>query len=449
MSLQPADSSSPRPAHLLRGRNFQLLWGGEFISLLGEQFFLVALPWLVLLLTGNAFATGTVLAVAAAPRAVLILLGGALIDRFSPRAIMIYSSISRMILLAVFALLTAGGWVDLWMLYVLGLLLGLAYAIYLPAQSAIIPRLVSRERLHAGNAIIQGTFQLARVMGPILAGICIAILGNGGTGADAIPKGTGIGIVFALNAASFLISAITLAMITLPARHRTESGEAGSPALADADACGIFRSLGQGLAGVWRDSTLRLYLVLIGVVNLALLGPLSVGIPVLAHTRYNGGGFEYGAILAGLGAGALTGVIAGGTLRRPPGRAFPGAMLGSCAMLGVGLLLLGTLPTAPASTAAAFIIGIAEGYMVVMFITWLQLRTSKAELGRMMGVLLFASVGQAPLSNLIAGALVGVSVLLAMVLAGGLIVVVVAVAAFRPCVWRLGDTRVVAARVAA
>ena len=73
------------------------------MSLLGDQFFLVALPWLVLQLTGDAFAVGAVVAVNAAPRAVFILLGGVLIDRLSPRTVMLYSNIARMVLVAVLA----------------------------------------------------------------------------------------------------------------------------------------------------------------------------------------------------------------------------------------------------------------------------------------------------------------------------------------------------------
>ena len=70
---------------MLRSRNFRLLWIGEAVSLLGDQFTLIALPWLVLQLTGDALAMGTVLALAGVPRAIFILLGGALTDRFSPR----------------------------------------------------------------------------------------------------------------------------------------------------------------------------------------------------------------------------------------------------------------------------------------------------------------------------------------------------------------------------
>jgi len=92
------DTSSEKtkifPANVLKIRNFRLLWIGEGISLLGDQFYMIALPWLVLSLTGNALAVGTVLAAAGIPRALFMLISGALTDRFTPRRLMINSNLA-------------------------------------------------------------------------------------------------------------------------------------------------------------------------------------------------------------------------------------------------------------------------------------------------------------------------------------------------------------------
>jgi predicted membrane channel-forming protein YqfA (hemolysin III family) len=418
-----------RFSQTLRGRDFRLLWTGEFVSLIGDQFFNVALPWLVLELSGGAFAIGAVVAVTGAPRAVFLLVGGALIDRFSPRTVMLYSNIGRMVIVAILALLTAVGLVQLWMLYASGFLLGLGYAFYLPAQSAMIPRLLPGNRLQAGNAVIQGTAQLSLFFGPVIAGVLIALLGGRG-GGSAATDATGIGIVFAIDAASFLVSGATLRMIKLPSVV---------PGSSDPRRNGVLHSVAEGIADVWRDRTLRHYFVLIGAVNLALLGPMSVGIPILVRTRFGGGAFAFGTILSGVGAGALAGVIAGGVMPRPSGRAFAAVLLGSSALLGIGLGLIGVLPSWQLASAAGFLVGVAEGYLTVEFITWLQLRTPREELGRMMSILLFASVGQAPLSNVLAGALMRFSAPLVLVGAGGLIVFVAGIAALSRSVWRLGD----------
>ena len=422
---------SSRLAEIVHNRDFRLLWVGEGVSLLGDQFFLVALPWLVLQLTGDAFAIGTVIAVAAAPRAIFMLLGGALTDRFSPRAVMLYSNVGRTVLVGILALLTATGSVELWMLYVFGLLLGFGYALYLPAQSSMIPRLLPRSGLQTGNAIIQGTAQFSLFIGPVVAGGLIALLGRKGFGGTNVSDASGITIAFAFDAATFLLSAITLGLIRLPAARLVHKRANGDP--------GVLASLAAGLADVWRDRTLRHYFILIAAVNLCLLGPLSVGIPVLADIRFSSGALAFGTILSALGAGAFIGVVAAGTLRRPPGRSFAAAMLASSAMLGVGLALLGAFSSWGAAAGAAFLIGLAEGYLIVEFITWLQLRTSRDELGRMMGILFFVSVGQAPVSNIVAGALIGLDASLVMVGAGLLIVLVSLIAALSPSVWQLGN----------
>ena len=182
---------SSRLAGIVHNRDFRLLWAGEGVSLLGDQFFLVALPWLVLQLTGDAFAIGTVIAVAAAPRAIFMLLGGALTDRFSPRAVMLYSNVGRTVLVGILALLTATGSVELWMLYVFGLLLGFGYALYLPAQSSMIPRLLPGSGLQTGNAIIQGTAQFSLFIGPVVAGVLIALLGREGFGGATVSDALG------------------------------------------------------------------------------------------------------------------------------------------------------------------------------------------------------------------------------------------------------------------
>jgi len=154
LGTKPATKTSP--ASVLRNRNFRLLWIGEGISLLGDQFYLIALPWLVLSLTGNPLAVGTVLATAGIPRALFMLLGGALTDRFTPRRLMINSNLARMTLTALLAILVATDLIQLWVLYALALFFGLADAFFFPAQTSIVPKLVDRSQLQAGNAMIQG-----------------------------------------------------------------------------------------------------------------------------------------------------------------------------------------------------------------------------------------------------------------------------------------------------
>jgi hypothetical protein len=122
-------------------------------------------------------------------------------------------------------------------------------------------------------------------------------------------------------------------------------------------------------------------------------------------------------------------------------------MLGSTVLLGVGLAMLGALPSAGSAVGATFLIGLAEGYLIVQFITWIQVRTSREGLGRMMSILLVISIGQAPLSNLVAGLLMKFSVSVVMIAAGSLIVLVAVTASFSPSVWRFSEHGARLARV--
>src|SRR5512144_332706 len=153
----PARSTRRRP---LANRNFRLLWLGESVSLLGDQFYFIALPWLVFQMSGSALAFGTILMVAGIPRAVFMLVGGVMTDRFSPRAVMLVSNLLRFIITVLLALVVVGQMIELWMLYLLAFCFGVVDAFFHPAYRAIIPLIVDEDGLLAGNSILHGTSQL-------------------------------------------------------------------------------------------------------------------------------------------------------------------------------------------------------------------------------------------------------------------------------------------------
>src|SRR5512136_2635127 len=154
-------------------RDFRLLFSGATTSLLGDQFALIATPWLVLKLTGDPLALGLVLALEGIPRAVFILLGGAITDRFAPRLIMLTADAIRLILTALMALVVFTGTVQMWMLYTFALAFGLVAGFAVPAANSIVPRLVQEQDLQAGNSVIMGSSQLVGLIGPTIAGILI------------------------------------------------------------------------------------------------------------------------------------------------------------------------------------------------------------------------------------------------------------------------------------
>jgi hypothetical protein len=421
-------------ASLFRQRNFRLLWSGEAVSLLGDQFYMIALPWLVLQLTGDALSVGAVLALESIPRALFMLVGGALTDRFTPRAVMLASNLVRMLLVAALAVVVLAGQIELWMLYAFALLFGLGDAFFFPAQNAMIPRLARGDRLQSANALMQGTMQLSLFAGPILAGSLIALFSGRAAPTGSAGELDGIGLAFSIDALSFLVSALTLWRI------RMENG--GGPGEAASVSENLLASIRKGLAIAWNDAPLRSFFLLIAVANLLVNGPMFVGIPILADLRFAEGAAAFGIIMSAYGGGSLLGTVLAAMLPRPAARSM-GFVLGAVwSGLGLGVALLGLMNTTLPAALVSGLMGAANGYVVILFVTWLQNRTPQAMLGRMMSLLMFASAGLLPVSNVITGALIRVDVTAVFVGGGSLMAVLVFLSMLNPEVRAMEDAPV-------
>src|SRR5689334_16800052 len=317
-----------KPASSLSVRNFRLLWIGEGISLLGDQFYMIALPWLVLQLTGSALALGTIMALASIPRAVFMLVGGAFVDRYSPRSVMIWSNLARFVLVALLSALVLTDSTQMWMLYVLALAFGLADAFYFPAQTAIVPQVLLQDQLQAGNTFVQGTAQLSLFVGPVLADGLIALLGRGAA-TGGVPDMRGIGIAFGLDTLSFVASLLTLILMRVPAVTK-QAGEQQN----------VIESIKEGFVYVWSRTVLRVLFLLIVATNFLVMGPLTVGIPVLANRGLAEGAAAFGIIMSAFGGGSLLGIILSGVLPQPKPEHFGTVILLVVASLGVGIALM-------------------------------------------------------------------------------------------------------------
>ena len=425
---------------LLRSRNFRLLWGAGGLSAVGDMFDLIAFPWLVLLLTGDPVAVGTVIAIGNAPTVFFMLLGGGLVDRFSPRLIMQSSNLLRLILGAALAALILTGQIDLWFIYPLALLKGLADALYYPAQGALLPRIVSPSQLRQGNAVVQATFQISGILGPALAGALIALFSNGGAAAPAALSGltatgtapaaaslTGLALVFIIVASVFLLSALLLTFLRVAAA----APDAADPDNPDDPAnAGILRSILQGLRFVRADSAMFILFLLIAGIGLLIEGPVIVGIPILANSKMAQGALAVGVIVSAYAGGALIGSVLAGLLPAPK-RGLGLILISLFALSGLLMMPFGFLTSMLLAAAIALIIGIAGGYTEILFTLWLQLRTPQRMLGRVMSLLMIATVGLGPVSSVISGFLIKFSLEWIFVGSGAIIALICLPVAFR------------------
>lgn len=399
--------NAQKPAGPLSLRNFRLLWIGEGISLLGDQFYLIALPWLVLQLTGSALALGTIMALASIPRAVFMLVGGVFVDRHSPRSIMIASNAARLVLVALMSALVLTNHVQIGMLYVFALAFGLADAFYYPAQTAIVPQALPVNLLQAGNTFVQGTAQLSLFVGPLLAGGLIALQGHATTAGT--PDTQGIGIAFAVDALSFVASLVSLLMMRIAGTPRQVAGSQN-----------VAESIKEGFAYVWGQRILRIVFLIIVAVNFLVMGPLTVGIPVLADARLADGAAAFGIIMSAVGGGALLGIILSGVLPSPKPEHLGTTLLLVTSTLGIGVALMPLFASTAVVAVIALVMGAVAGYQKIILLTWVQKRIPQALMGRVMSLLFFCSIGLAPVSNALAGAILEID-LNAVFIGGGVL----------------------------
>jgi MFS family permease len=368
---------------LLSLHNFRLLWLGESVSSLGDQFYLVALPWLALQLTGSGLALGTVLMTAMVPRAVFMLGGGALTDRWSSRTMMICSNVGRAVLVACLSVLVIRHATQMWQVYAISVGFGTFDALFYPAYTSLLPSIVSPEQLAAGNSVLQSTLQLSGLIGPALAGIVIAR--------------TGVGPALVVDAVSFAFSVMMLSLITV-AKATSSIAGVGNSAPAS-----LLSSIAAGIRYSLREPIVRALLLPLAAINLCFSGPFLVGISWIAKHRFQGAD-ALGNLFSAFAAGSLVGSLSAGPMHKVK-RLGP-LIVGLAVALALGLAAMGLQLNLWASAAVLFALGMVVGFVSILVVTMLQGRAAPEFLGRVMSLVMLGSVGLAPLSYVIAGALV-------------------------------------------
>jgi MFS family permease len=380
----------------LQNRDFRLLSAGQLTSTIGDYCYAVALPWLILSTHGGTVLLGTVLACYGVPRTVLIPVGGILADKIGPRTVMLAADAVRCVLVALLALLASRQTVTLAMLGPVAALLGAGEGVFIPASFTIMPAIVEPDRLQAGNALSAAMIQVGSLAGPVLGGLLV-------TTAGPVPA-------FAVDAASFGISAVALALISvrrLPAPvAQPDASDAQDPAADAAATQAPVAAERDPAATVWsllrRSRLLQVIVVICIVANLASGGTYQVAMPALAHARFGAAG--YGAMIACLGAGGLIGSLVAtraGSLRRP-------AQIACIAFLfeGTSTCLVPYVGGLAGASAAILVLGICNGFGNIVMFTLLQQWAPSHLLGRVISLVMLASLGANPASAALAGVLV-------------------------------------------
>ncbi len=374
------EAAPPERKHPLSVVHFRNLWLGATISQLGDQFYLVALPWLALQLTGSSVALGTLLMTAAIPRAALMLLGGAVIDRFSARRVLMTTAAIRTVLVGTVAALVWFNLIQLWELYGLTFIFGVADAFSFPAGPALMPTLVQPEQLQPANALMQGSTVLTQMAGPAPAGLLI--------------KGLGVAPALFFDALSFVGVILALLRIPDPPKAPPAAGAPGRP--------GMLSSIREGLRAVRNDPPLLSLMIVIATINICIAGPIGVGLAAVAKFDFHSPA-AFGTFLSCFGGGTLAGVLIGGRVQRPRRRGLQFIIMSM--LCGLEMIAIGVVLKLVAIAVLLAVMGLGVGFVNVQFAAWMQMRVERVLLGRVMSVMMFSAVGLVPVSYAIAGVL--------------------------------------------
>src|SRR5579863_2253709 len=368
----------------LRVRDFCLLFVGQMISTMGDMFYAVALPWLMLSSGHTPQELGIVLATYGVPRVGTLLLGGLLSDWLRPRRVMLLADIMRALLVGVLVMLVLSGRTAVLPLCAVAAPLGAFAGLFLPAYYAVLPEILGVDALQAGNALNTSSLQLALLIGSGLAGLVVSRLQSGPA--------------FVVDALTFVVSALTLILMRGEPRSAEAVAAQKEQALAQ-EASGRESPFAQDISfwrliRTWRLLQVAFLVIIFG--NFLFNGLFEVALPTLARDQFMSGVGGYGLLLAMFGAGSLPGGLIAGSLGKIAHR---GLLMLTCIMtLGV---LYSFVPFAGGLPGAALLIGCAgltNGMLTVLAFTVMQQQAPPHLLGRLLGIFLFASLGLYPLS---------------------------------------------------
>jgi len=362
----------------LKHKNYRYYFFGMCISTIGTWMQNTAQPWLAYSLTKSALLLSVVSALQFLPALLFSLFAGVLIDRLpKKRMLMITQSLSLVITFALWLLVHSGG-IQYWHLLVTSSLLGLVNTLDMPLRQSFVVEMVGHDDLMNAIALNSLTFNVARMIGPSIAGIIMGAFG--------------VSSCFLINSLSFLAVLISLFFIHPIACETVQ----------EKDEQGVFACIGEGLKYIFHNETLFTTMLFMTVVSIFALN-YGVTIPVFATQVLGLAETGYGFLMSALGAGALTGALFVAALSKSGPRRF--ILFFLPALTGLILILIG-------NTNSFLTTGISLAVGGFLFVTYLSTANSNLQIhtvdryrGRVMSVYSLIVAGSSPIGNLFVGAM--------------------------------------------
>ena len=358
----------------LRGFNYRMWAGGAVVSNIGTWMQRTAQDWLVLteLTHRNATAVGVVMALQFGPQLLMLPVSGYVADRFDRRKLLMATQAGMGTLALGLGIVTLTGLVQLWQVYLFAFLLGCVSAFDAPARQTFVGELVGEADLANAVALNSTSFNAARMIGPAIAGVLIALVGTGW--------------VFLINAASFLAVLCSLALLRKGELFRKDRATQVRGGLAD------------GFRYVWKRPDLLSVLVM-----LFLIGTFGVNFPIYIATMavrvFHTGADRYGFLTSIMAVGSVAGALLSARRTRP----HITLLFAAAAAFGAGFLVAAVMPTYILFGLALMAIGVSAQTFTTTAIATVQLGTEPAMRGRVMAILLAIALGGTPIGAPLVG----------------------------------------------
>ena len=364
----------------LSHRNFRLFWTGQCISLIGTWMQNIGQAWLVLQLTNSPFKLGLVTAMQFLPVMLFALFAGTLVDRFPKKTVLIFTQASLAILATVLASLTYFKVVQYWHVLVLAALLGIVNTLDMPTRQSFFVELVGKEDLMNAIGLNSSVFNLARILGPAVAGFLIALVG--------------IGVCFYLNALSFLAVIVGLKMMDIKAPIVKLS--------VNKSLKNILVDIREGLTYI-KSITLIFYPLLLLAIISTFVFNFNVLVPIFAMQNLSQNVTGYGFMMTSIGIGSFIGALII-TARSKTGPRFK-YLLGGALGTSLFLAILGFETNYILACVTLLVLGFCSIMFTTLVNSTIQLTADDNMRGRVMSVFSLVFGGMTPIGSLYAGKL--------------------------------------------
>ncbi|KGR84547.1 multidrug ABC transporter permease [Lysinibacillus odysseyi 34hs-1 = NBRC 100172] len=365
------DKKEAVSASLLKNRAFVFLWLSSTASFLALSTYLFAEQWYIITVLNRESALGIVMMVTMIPRVIFMTVGGVWADRYKRSQIMLVSSLVRCLLVVTMIIFLQMSILELWPLVCFALLFGVLDAFFSPANTSLLPSLVSKNELTRSNSFIQSSNQIAMFSGPMIGGWILTV-----------------------GSFSLLFSIIALLlMLTFTFSFLIKEDNIAAALLKEGSAK---EQLAEGFTYVWKMPFLKNMLFILIIINFFFFGPLLMGIPLIVDKVIHGAALDLSFLQSSYQGGMLVGAIIAGILNIRKKRGL--MILVMITFLGMFLSLLGQIGVLWQGIALLSMMGVLSSIINVSLISTIQEQSDEEKMGRVMSLINASSNGLVPLS---------------------------------------------------